>query len=186
VKSRYTISAELSKEKNNDKTTLENWLTYGSYNYFLSPKWFLYVNTIFEHDKFADLDLRSTLGAGPGYQFFESEELNLYIQAGPSYVNQNFDQAEDEDYSALQWLINYDQYFFDKFVQLFHIQTGFIDVKNSSNWLFKSRQGLRFPIHKGLTTTLQYNYDYDNAPSEDAEEKWDSRLMFLLGWQFGN
>ena len=25
-----------------------------------------------------------------------------------------------------------------------------------------------------------------NDPSPDANEKWDSKLMFLLGWQFGN
>ena len=101
-------------------------------------------------------------------------------------MNENFIEAEDDDYTAAQWLINYDQYLFEKFVQLFHIQTGFIDVNNTSNWLFKSRQGLRFPIYKGFTTSLEYDYDYDNDPSENAEKKWDSKLMFLLGWQFEN
>ena len=185
-KSRSTVSGELNKEKDDNTTTVENWLAYGSYNYFLTKKWFMYVNTLLEHDKFSDLDLRSTLGAGPGYQIFESETLNLYVQAGPAYVNENFIEAEDDDYTAAQWLINYDQYLFEKFVQLFHIQTGFIDVNNTSNWLFKSRQGLRFPIYKGFTTSLEYDYDYDNDPSENAEKKWDSKLMFLLGWQFEN
>jgi putative salt-induced outer membrane protein YdiY len=66
---------------------------------------------LFEHDQFADLDLRSTVGTGPGYQFFESEALNLSVSAGPAWVDEDFDEAEDEDYAAGQWLFSYDQFF---------------------------------------------------------------------------
>jgi putative salt-induced outer membrane protein YdiY len=185
-KSRYTLRGELNKEKVRGETTVENWLAYANYSYFLSQKWFLYAQTLFEHDEFQDLDLRSTLGAGAGYQFFETETLNLSVGFGPVWVNEDFIEAEDDDYSAGQWLISYDQYFFDKFVQLFHLQTGWIALADSDRWLIKTRQGLRFPIYQGFTSTLQYNYDYNNNPSPSAEEKWDSQLMFLLGWQFEN
>lgn len=185
-KNLYTFLGELNKEKSGGSTTVENWLAFGRYSYFLTHKWFLYAQGLFEHDKFDDLNLRSTLGAGPGYYFFESDTLNLSVSAGPAWVDEDFDKAEDDDYSAGQWLINYDQYFFNKAFQLFHRQIGLISLSNSENWLLKTRQGLRFPIYKGFTTTLQYNYDYDNDPSPDADKKWDSKLMFLLGWQFGN
>ncbi len=185
-KNRYTLLGELNKEKSRGDTTVENWLAFGRYSYFLTQKWFLSANTIFEHDKFADLDLRSTLGAGVGYQFFESETLNLAVAAGPAWVNEDFIESDDDDYSAGQWLFNYDQFFFNKFVQLFHRQAGSIKLADTSKWLIRTRQGLRFPIYKGFTTTLQYNYDYNNDPSLEADEKWDSQLMFLLGWQFEN
>jgi putative salt-induced outer membrane protein YdiY len=186
LKSRYMIKGELNKEKSKGDTTVENWLAYGNYSYFLTQKWFLYAQLLFEHDKFADLDLRSTPGAGAGYQFFESEALNLSTAVGPAWVDEDFIEAEDDDYWAGQWLINYDQYFFNKFVQIFHLQAGWIRLSDSDKWRLKTRQGLRFPIYRGFTTTLQYNYDYDNEPSPDADEKWDSKLMFLLGWQFEN
>ncbi len=185
-KSRYTIAGELNVEKSDGDKTVENWLAFGKYDYFLTQKWFLFVQTLFEHDEFADLDLRSTLGSGVGHQFFESDTVNLSVGAGPAWVNEDFIEAEDEDYSAGQWFIDYDQFFFNKFVQLFHRQIGFIKLAETDKWLIKTRQGLRFPIYKGFTTTLQYNYDYNNEPSADADEKWDSKLMFLLGWQFEN
>jgi putative salt-induced outer membrane protein YdiY len=185
-KSRYTVAGELNTEKENDDTTVENWLAYGDYNYFMTEKWFLYINTLFEHDKFADLDLRSTIGPGFGYQVFESETLNLSLAAGPSWVNEDFKKAEDDDYAAGQWRISYDQYFFDKFVQLFHNQFGFVKLSDTDKYVLKTRQGLRFPLKHGMTATFQYNWDYDNDPSADAEEKWDTKLMFLLGWQFSN
>ncbi len=185
-KNRYTFLGELNKEKSKGDNTVRNWLAFGNYSYFLTQKWFLYAQGLFEHDKFADLDLRSTIGTGAGYQFFESEALNLSAAVGPAWVDEDFDKAEDDDYAAGQWLINYDQYFFNKVVQLFHRQIGWISLFKSDKWIFKTRQGLRFPIYEGFTATIQYNYDYDNDPSSDADEKWDSKLMFLLGWQFGN
>ena len=185
-KSRYTFAGELNMERVDGDTTVENWLAYGKYDYFFVQKWFLYANTLFEHDKFADLELRSTLGAGVGHQFFESETLNLAVAAGPAWVNEDFIDADDDDYSAGQWLFNYDQFFFNNFVQLFHRQAGSIKLSDTNKWLFRTRQGLRFPIYKGITTTFQYNYDYNNDPSPDADEKWDSKLMFLMGWQFEN
>jgi putative salt-induced outer membrane protein YdiY len=185
-KNRYTVGGELSKEKADDIITSQNWLAYGNYSYFLNEKWFLYVNTMFEHDEFKDLKLRSTLGAGAGYQFFETPLLNLSISAGPSVVDENFDLAEDNDYSAGQWEIKYDQYFFDKFVQLFHVNTGVISLEDSNDWFLKTRTGLRFPLYKGLTATLQYNYDWDNQPSAAAETEEDTKFIFLLGYEFKN
>jgi putative salt-induced outer membrane protein YdiY len=185
-KNRYTVGGELTYEKADDVTTSQNWLAYGNYSHFLNEKWFLNVNTLFEHDEFKDLNLRSTLGAGAGYQFFETPLLNLSISAGLAKVDENYDLAEDNDYSAGQWEVKYDQYFFDKFVQLFHVDTGFISLEDSNDWFLKTRTGLRFPLYKGLTATLQYNFDWDNQPSASAETEEDTKFIFLLGYEFKN
>ena len=185
-KNRYKIGGELSKEESDGTTTSQNWLTYGNYSHFLSKKWYLYADTLFEHDELKDLDLRSTLGAGAGYQIFETPLLNLSISAGLAKVDENFDVAEDDDYTAGQWSVNYDQYFFKKFVQLFHVSTGFVSFEDTNDWFYRTRTGLRFPVYKGLTATFQYNYDYDHQPSEDAEDKEDTKFIFLLGYEFKN
>jgi putative salt-induced outer membrane protein YdiY len=185
-KHRFTVGGEINRERAKREITVANWKGYGKYDYFFKPKWFLYASSLFENDEFADLDLRTTLGAGVGHQFFESDSLNLYASAGAAYINENFIVAEDEDFPAAQWLIRYDQYFFKKFVQLFHTNDGYISFDDSSNWLINTRQGLRFPLYKGFVTTLQYNFEYNNDPSPDAAEKWDSSLVFLLGYQFKN
>ena len=183
---RYKIGGELSKEDSDGITTSQNWLGYGNYSHFLNEKWYLYADTLFEHDEFKDLNLRSTLGAGAGYQFFETPLLNLSLSAGLAMVDENFDVADDNDYSAGQWNVNYDQYFFDKFVQLFHVNTGFVSLEDSNDWFLKTRTGLRFPLYKGLTATLQYNFDWDNQPSASAETEEDTKFIFLLGYEFKN
>jgi putative salt-induced outer membrane protein YdiY len=185
-KNRYKIGGELTNEKADGITTSQNWLSYGNYSHFFNENWYLYADTLFEHDEFKDLNLRATLGAGAGYQFFETPLLNLSISAGLAMVDENFDVAEDNDYSAGQWTVNYDQYFFEKFVQLFHVNTGFISLEDANDWFLKTRTGLRFPLYKGLTATLQYNFDWDNQPSAAAETEEDTKFIFLLGYEFKN
>jgi putative salt-induced outer membrane protein YdiY len=185
-KNRYKIGGELTNEKADGITTSQNWLGYGNYSHFLTEKWYLYADTLFEHDEFKDLNLRTTLGAGVGYQFFETPLLNLSLSAGPAMVDENFDVAEDNDYSAGQWTINYDQYFFDKFVQLFHVNTGYVSLEDANDWFLKTRTGLRFSLYKGLTATLQYNFDWNNQPSVAAETEEDTKFIFLLGYEFKN
>ena len=153
-KNRYTLGGELANEEADGVTTSENWLAFGKYSHFLNEKWYLYADTLLEHDKFKDLKLRTTLGAGGGYQIFETPLLNLSISAGAAMVDENFDVAEDNDYPAGSWAVNYDQFFFERFVQLFHNQTGYVSLEDANDWFLKTRTGFRFPIYKGFTATL--------------------------------
>lgn len=183
---RYIAAGEFTQEQADSINTSKNWLALGEYDYFWTKTWFLYMRLLYENDDFADLDLRQTYGTGIGHQFFESDDLNLLVSAGPAYVNEDFIEAGDDDFAAAQWGVDYDQYFFNSFFQLFHVNTGFWSLEDSSKWVVLTRQGVRFPLYKGITATFQYNYDYNNDPSPDAEEKWDSRVLFMLGYKFKN
>ena len=185
-KHRFRFGGELSNQKTDGENTAENWRALGEYNYFIRQKWFLYTNALFENNRFADLNLRTTLGAGAGYQFFESDALNLSIVLGPSYVKEDFIVAENNEFSGAQWILRYDQMFLDNRVQLFHSNFATISLQDAANWQIRTRQGLRFYLYKGLTSTIQYNYDYDNEPSTAAETKWDSKLLILLGYEYQN
>jgi hypothetical protein len=43
-----------------------------------------------ETDEFKDINLRTIAGTGLGCQIFESERMNLLVEAGTSYVNQEY------------------------------------------------------------------------------------------------
>jgi putative salt-induced outer membrane protein YdiY len=184
-KSRYRLGGEWNNERTDSVDTVKNWLGYADYRYFLFQKLYLFANTRFENDDFADLNLRTTVGGGAGYQFFESPNVKLSAEVGAAYVDENFIIAKDDSFTAAQWGVDYEQHFFDNTIQLFHRNFGYWSFDDSENWLIKTRQGIRYPISHGLTATLQYNYDYDNQPSPDAKSDWDSKLIFLLGFQFG-
>jgi putative salt-induced outer membrane protein YdiY len=186
AKHRLTVGGSLNREDTDGQPSSRNWRAFGKYDYFLSKNWFLYGGLFFENDDFADLNLRSTYSAGAGRQFFESAKLNLSASAGVSYVTEDFIVAPDDEFSAGQWIIRYDQFFFNDRIQLFHNDVGSISLKDSDKWSIKTRQGLRLPFYKRFFLTLQYNYDYDNRPSPQAISKWDSKLLLLLGYHYNN
>ena len=183
-KNRYTVRAEVNLEKESDRKTADNALLSMSYDHFMTEKWFFYTNADFEKDEFKDLNLRSTVGAGAGYQFFETELKNLLVRGGLAYVNEDYDvEVQDQDYSAGRWAVGYDQYFFEKCVQLFHHHEGIISLEDKEDIVIRARTGLRFPLGKSFNTTAQYNWDWDNSPPPD-KDRVDERYLFTLGYSW--
>ena len=48
------------------------------------------ANTSFENDRFSDIYLRFTGGAGLGYQWFDTERTKLALEGGLTYVYTDF------------------------------------------------------------------------------------------------
>ena len=183
-KNRYTFGGEANREEESGEETADNWLLYTAYDHFLTQKWFLYTKAGFEQDDFQDLNLRTTISAGSGYQFFESEMKNLSVRGGLAYVNEDYSVAnQDNDYTAGLWNVQYDHYLFDKFFQFFHHHEGIVSLEDAEDILLRTRTGLRIPLRKGFHTTLQYNWDWDNAPTPGTD-RVDERYLLTLGYSW--
>jgi putative salt-induced outer membrane protein YdiY len=183
-KNRYTLSGEINREEESGDETADNWLLDMSYDHFLTNKWFLYTNANFEQDDFKDLNLRTTLGAGSGYQFFESDVRNLSVRGGLAYVNVDYSvDDQDDDYTAGRWAVKYDEFFFDAFLQFFHQHDGTVSLEDTEDTIIRTKTGIRIPLKKGFNTTLQYNWDWDNAPAPD-KERVDERYLMTIGYSW--
>jgi len=62
----------------------------GQYDHFMSKKWYAFLTTRAEGSKAPNLTLRWTSGAGLGHQIAETEELALAVEAGVSYVHEDY------------------------------------------------------------------------------------------------
>jgi len=89
----------------------------------------------------------------------------------------------DNTYPAFTWGLNYDEWFFDKIMQFFHNDQGFISFGDPSKTVIRTKTGFRFPLPKGFSTTLQYNWEWDNNPAPGAD-RVDTRALVLIGYNF--
>jgi len=183
--SRYTFWGELNQEYKSRNKTEDNAFGFLKYDHFWTEKWYGWLGTQFETDEFKGLDLRSLIGAGPGYQFFETPLTNLSVEAGLAGINEDYDVGEDQSYLGFAWGINYDHYFLDDKVQFFHWQRGIWSLSDSSDIMIYTRTGFRVPLVKRLSVSLQYNWDLDNAVPP-GEDEIDQRILLTLGWELGN
>lgn len=182
-KNRYTVGAEINRADDDGEQTANNSLGYLKYDHFLKDKFFLYSNAFFEKDKFKDLNLRTAIGLGSGYQVLEQALINLSVEGGLAYINEDLENDLDNDYQSARWALNFDKYFFDKVIQFFHFHEGFFGFEDEKDILIRSRTGIRVPVYKAFNATLQFNYDWDKMPSA-GRKKADSMYIFTLGYQF--
>ena len=160
-----------------------NWLGTLDYDRFLTDKIYANANGLIQQDQFQDLDLRTALGAGLGYQFFNSEELTLSLEAGPSYVWEDYISRSSRDYLSARWALDFGWWAVKGRLKFYHNQIGLVSTEDIDNWIWQSRTGMLFPIVDRFFGTLQYDYDWTNQPAPGKVE-YDSRLMFSLGYSF--
>ncbi len=178
---RFRAYGEFNNEKNEGLTTVSNATLLGEFNRFFTKKLFFSAGLLFEHDEFQDVRLRTTPSAGIGYQFFEGERRNLSLQGGLAWVDERRFDDDNVSYAALSEQFNYDEYFLNKLFQLFHTHNTRYSLTEDAGVIFSSRQGFRFPLPGGFNATLEYDYDINTKPAEDAE-KTDTKFLATVGY----
>lgn len=182
LKDRLTFELSSDLEDSNGRSTQQNAEFLTDYDHFLNEKFFTSVSLLLEHEKFADLDLRSTLTSGIGYQIFENKRMNLFIEGGPGYIWENFDEDKSEDFPIAFWALQFDNYLFNEWkLQVFHNHQYNQSFERASDFIFTTSTGLRIPLANNLQATIQYNFDWDNTPSDNADED-DHETLITAGY----
>jgi putative salt-induced outer membrane protein YdiY len=178
---RFKMFGELERDRNNNKKTKDKWKLNNAYDHFLSKKWYAGAFLGFEHDRFAGLNLRTIIGPKMGYQWFESRDMNLSAEVGPMYVDEDFDKAEDDDYLALGWGINFDKFLVADFMQFYHRQNGLWSLSDTSDLVWNTWTGLRFPLVLGFVASTEVQVEYDKGAPGDVDEV-DTTYSLKLGY----
>ena len=143
----------------------------------------MFVNAKGEQDKLSDLNLRTSLGAGYGYQFFETEIAKMSTEYGLAYVNEDYIDAPDDSFPSLSFGLNYERKFWNKRPVFFNNYNVSIRVEDTTDVLVKTKVGLRVPIVENVNVATQLNVEHDNTPPVGVE-KTDTSLIFSLGYGF--
>ncbi len=182
-KNRYTLGGEVRFAEDEGETTEDEYMIYGEYERFIDTQYFAGGRISYEQDDIADLDSRIKIGPFVGYQFYETDPLNLSTRIGLDYVADEFENGDSEESAALSWGLDYDQKIIDETLQLFYKHDFSLPVDDTEGFLFDSEMGVRFPIAKILTGSAQVDFDWDNAPAPGVRES-DTKYSLKLGYEF--
>src|SRR5262249_24345988 len=140
--------------QNQDGVTLRNGKAEIKYDFFITKRFFVFASSLFEYDFFQDLNLRTVVGTGPGYQIidkgdFTSEslkEMQLYGEAGVAYLSEDHRYAADDQFVSARWAVKFDWPVVPKKVALFHKHEGFPSLEKAKDIYVTTEQGVRFTI----------------------------------------
>ncbi len=180
-KQRYTVGASYLFATDAGVETESRSRGLAKVDHFFNTKWYGNAQVALEKDRFKDLDLRTIAGAGLGYQFWESKNLNLAVESGFDYVVEDYIVSPDEEYPAYRWALKFDKFLVADRLQAFHNHQLNISLENSEDLLFSSQTGLRMLFFGNMNASAEVDYDYDNQPAEDAMRA-DTTYKFSVGY----
>ncbi len=180
---RVKLNGDYDREKSNELLTDDNWRLGSRYDHFVSEKLFYGGSLGFEHDRFADLKLRTIIGPLAGYEFYEGKAMNLDIAGGPMYVKENFYAADNDDHVAFGWQFNFDRFLIPERIQFYHRHSGLLDVSDKENLVWDSWTGLRFPIYAGVVASTEVQIEYDGGAQKDVDNT-DTTYNIKIGYEW--
>ena len=98
-KDRFSLRFLYNYAEDGDELTTRNTFGAGKYDYFITKKWYGYIGIDLLNDEFKNLNLRTVVGPGVGYQIWEDPIKSLQVEAGLSYFSEDLIVGEDD-----QWL----------------------------------------------------------------------------------
>ncbi len=159
-------------------------------DFFITERFYAYTGALVEQDTFQDLNLRTSIFAGPGYQFIDEGDfsspyftkMELSAEVGLGFFNEDFKREEDRNNVTGRWAITFN-WPVHPVLTVFHQHQGFPSVESRSDYYITSQQGLRWTMLENFISTLQYNWRYDNTPSS-GNKKSDKQFLLTLGYSF--
>jgi putative salt-induced outer membrane protein YdiY len=192
---RYTARASVNRAKDRGVETARDASAEIRYDRFLTRTVFANGSALFTSDRFRDLDLRSNLGFGLGFQIADNTRTKISLEGGYGYVNEQYTESDEPDrsYSALREATNLEVYFLAKRYVLFHRADTFVSLSDSTqtplgptvsrNVNSQIRNGLRIGLGLGLVMTLQLDIDYVRSPAA-GRKPTDRRTGLTFGYRF--
>jgi putative salt-induced outer membrane protein YdiY len=180
---RYRTTGVLNRGEDSGRESVRNATGSLRYDRFVSERLFLNASGIFTHDRFRELDLRSALGVGIGYQVLDTPAAKLSVEGGVGYVTENFSLSPDNRYTALREATKLELFFMERRAQVFHHQDMYFGPAGEDNLFLRMQNGVRLSIIGGLVTTAQVDVDYDRGPAP-GRGSTDRSFALTFGYRF--
>jgi putative salt-induced outer membrane protein YdiY len=182
-KDRVSVGLLWNYKEDEEGLSERNLLFTTKYDYFVNEKLFIYGNLGLQNDKFKDLRVRTSAGAGLGYQFVETERVDYSLEGGISYVNEDFYDAEDDDFVAGRISSNLDAWIIEEWLRFLQSTTWLVNLDDTGDWLLYTDTSLRLRISKDWSANAGLIYNYESEPPPDTEKE-DTTYLLGLAYEF--
>ncbi|MCP4452636.1 MAG: DUF481 domain-containing protein [Planctomycetes bacterium] len=183
---RTTVSADYAKSTQDDasgKSTIEDWWrAKAKYDYFVSPKWYGFVDGRYERDAVALLDRRVVLGGGAGWQWLETDVTTLSFELGAASVYEQYNVVGGQKNSQISMQLGYNMtHGFTKTVDLVHELTYYPSLEQVSDYYLTTGAELRTRFSSRMFGSLKTLFNYDATP---APSKGNTDVKYIVGVGF--
>jgi putative salt-induced outer membrane protein YdiY len=184
IEDRINLRAGYFYSENNQIGSRDDQFVVGKYDYFFNKKLFTYLTSRLDRDVIRDLDMRTTAGAGLGYQFIEDELYNLFGELGLSYVNEDYGNSIDDDsYVAGRTALHFDWWILKDRLKFTEDLEIFLGIEDLDDWFAISESGLVYKWTDQWSANAAIRFEYDNTPATGFKST-DTKYILGVGYSF--
>lgn len=142
-----------------------------------------YGSVEFLSDKFKDLDLGTVISAGVGYELVKKAKMDLTVEAGIAYFDNNFHEFEEDEShvggrASLRLRVALPLGFEGK-----DLLTYYPNFEETSDWQLRNEATLGTSLGGGWSLLGGVITEFDHQPSGDRKE-YDDTYFVGLGFTF--
>jgi len=179
---RHIGDLTLAQESVNREPTKDQTLLAYDYNWLFRDALFFAAGASYENDPIRNLERRTTVGAGMGYDFWDDARRTFSMQGGIGYKTETIDASSEQNTIAF-WALRFSYDLRGGDVNLFHNHQANTTLDGRRNTVVKTSTGIRFEITDLLYANLQVAYDYETNPAS-AAQKNDTSVLAGIGLEF--
>lgn len=181
-KDRFSLGFFFNYGEEEDEVTARNTHGTAKYDYFFSKQSYGYLGLELLNDKFQDIQMRTIVGPGLGYQVWEDPVKALAVEVGASYFSDNMRHGDDNDYITARFGLNF-RYALLKFIIFTDSLAYYPSLEKFATYTLRNEAALTTPLVARwvlkLANILQYNSDPANGIGK-TDNQWILGLQYLF------
>jgi putative salt-induced outer membrane protein YdiY/preprotein translocase subunit YajC len=177
---RFSIRFLHNYAEEEDEVTIRN--TYGAlkYDYFFIKSLYGYLGVELLNDTFRDLNLRTVVGPGIGYQIWDDQIKSLLFEIGVSYFSEDRKESEDNNWITGRLGSNFSYQIIESIVfsDQVIVYPGLEDI---GEYQLRNEASLTSSLGAKWALKLTNILEHDSNPPEGVKK---SDLYWILGLQY--
>lgn len=179
---RLLVEGKYNYGQAGEQVTARNSLASLKHDYFVSKQVFIESFGMLEKDTLQNLQLRSTIGSGLGYQFYETARTTLSLSIGLAHVSEHFTNSPSTQTPSGRWSLRWEHGLWPDRVKLFHRHEGFYDINAGNAFRFNADQGVRITVYKNFFFNVEYDFRLNTQPAP-GRKTTDEAIIFGVGYE---
>jgi putative salt-induced outer membrane protein YdiY len=178
---RFSLRLLFNYAEEDDTLTARN--TFGAlkYDHFFTPRTYWFLNLEMLSDEFKDLNLRTSVGPGVGYQVWDDPAKALSLEIGVNYFSEDLDKGRDD-----QWITGRASAVLSLKVLRHMVLSDIIVIyprlDGPSRYQLRNEAGLTSSLGSSLALRLTNIVEYDSDPSPGIKK---TDTSWILALQYG-
>ena len=182
LKDRYNLTFLYNYAEEDGELTTRD--IYGAlkYDYFFTEKFYGYLSVELLKDKFKDLNLRTIVGPGVGYQVWEDDIKALAFEAGVAYFSEDNIDGEDDQWMTARLGMKF-RYKLSDYATFSNNLTVYPSLERGGEFTSRNEADLTTTIAGPWSLRLANVWEHDSDPAEEVK-KDDSKTSLNLQYSF--